>query len=90
MHSEQTIVATQKHDKRSGIEVTEEFERFDQRNDIFSRAFWDESVRTKTTDAFFASYRMEATPRRGDGFKQKDFALRNASWTLVVVLSTGS
>ncbi len=90
MHSEQTIVATQKHDKRSGIEVTEEFERFDQRNDIFSRAFWDESVRTKTTDAFFASYRMEATPRRGDGFKQKDFALRNASWIVSDIVSNRS
>jgi epoxyqueuosine reductase len=25
---------------------------------------------------------MEAAPRRGDGFTQRDFALRNASWLI--------
>ena len=63
-------------DIAAGIEVTDEFERFTQRDDVFTRAFWDEKVRTKQTDGFFASYRMEATPRRGDGFTQRDFALR--------------
>jgi len=67
-------------DAAAGIEVTEEFERFAQRNDVFTRAFWDPTVKSTQTDAFFASYRMEAVPRRGDGFAQKDFALRNASW----------
>ena len=74
-------------DKAAGIEVTEEFEPFAQRNDIFTRAFWDDRVRTKRTDAFFASYRMEATPRRGDGFRQKDFALRNAAWLISDIIS---
>ena len=37
-------------------------------NDMFTRAFWDDQVRSKDTDAFFASYRMEAAPRRGEGF----------------------
>ena len=36
---------------------------FRQRDDAFTRAFWDPDVRSKQTDAFFASYRMEATPR---------------------------
>ena len=74
-------------DLAAGIEVTEDFERFNQRNDIFTRAFWDDRIRTKQTDAFFASYRMEATPRRGDGFTQKDFALRNASWLISDLIS---
>jgi len=39
-------------------------------------------VRSKKTDAFFAAYRMEAAPRRGDGFTQRDFALRNAAWLI--------
>jgi epoxyqueuosine reductase len=65
-------------DLATGIETTSEFKRFSQKNDVFSRAFWDSSVRTDESDAFFASYRMEATPRRGDGFTQRDFALRNA------------
>ncbi|MEM9580000.1 MAG: reductive dehalogenase, partial [Pseudomonadota bacterium] len=55
-------------DADAGIDVTEAFTPFHQRDDVFTRAFWDPSVRSKKTDAFFASYRMEATPRRGDGF----------------------
>ncbi|MCV6584745.1 MAG: 4Fe-4S dicluster domain-containing protein [Marinibacterium sp.] len=74
-------------DASAGIEVTDEFEPFAQRNDIFTRAFWDDRVRSKQTDAFFASYRMEATPRRGDGFAQRDFALRNAAWLVSDILS---
>ncbi|MFK5977286.1 MAG: reductive dehalogenase [Rhizobiaceae bacterium] len=81
----------QRHDdKEAGIEVTEEFVQFSQRNDVFSRAFWDDSVRTKHSDAFFASYRMEAAPRRGEGFSQRDFALRNASWLISDVISSRS
>lgn len=69
-------------DKAAGIDTTPDFERFSQRDDIFSRAFWDDTIRSKHTDAFFASYRMEAAPRRGDGFGARDFALRNASWLI--------
>lgn len=67
-------------DELAGIEATEDFERFVQRDDVFTRAMWDDTVRSSKAAAFFASYRMEATPRRGDGFSQRDFALRNASW----------
>lgn len=74
-------------DADAGIELTEEFERFAQRNDVFSRAFWDPSIRSKQSDAFFASYRMEAAPRRGDGFTQRDFALRNASWLISDIMT---
>lgn len=74
-------------DAAAGIEVTPDFERFTQRNDIFTRAFWDPAVRSAKTDAFFSSYRMEAAPRRGDGFGQRDFALRNASWLISDVIT---
>ena len=74
-------------DAAAGIDVTEDFERFTQRNDIFTRAFWDPDIRSKQTDAFFASYRMEAAPRRGDGFGIRDFALRNASWLISDVIT---
>lgn len=74
-------------DADAGIEVTEDFERFAQRNDVFSRAFWDDGVRSPRSDAFFASYRMEAAPRRGDGFTQRDFALRNASWLISDIMT---
>ncbi|MFT5614952.1 MAG: epoxyqueuosine reductase [Granulosicoccus sp.] len=74
-------------DAAAGIETTEEFERFTQRNDVFSRAMWDDTVRSKHTDGFFASYRVDATPRRGAGFTQRDFALRNASWLISDVMT---
>lgn len=77
-------------DAAAGIEVTDEFERFSQRNDVFCRAFWDKTVKSKHTDGFFASYRMEAAPRRGDGFGQRDFALRNASWLISDIVSSRS
>lgn len=77
-------------DRAAGFEVSEEFERFSQMNDIFTRAFWDEGVKSKDTEAFFASYRMEAAPRRGDGFTQKDFALRNAAWLISDLISERS
>ena len=57
-----------KSDADAGIEVTDDFERFIQRNDVFSRAMWDDSLQSPKTNAFFASYGMEATPRRGAGF----------------------
>ena len=78
---------TRPDDAAAGIEVTEDFERFTQRNDVFTRAFWDETVRTKHTDGFFASYRMAAIPRRSAGFTQRDFALRNASWLISDVMT---
>lgn len=79
-----------KSDAEAGIETTENFEPFSQRNDLFTRAFWDPEVRSKQTDAFFESYRMKASYRKGDGFRQKDFALRNASWLISDIISNRS
>ena len=78
---------TQADDADAGIEITEDFAPFHQKNDIFTRAFWDDTLRTDETDAFFASYRMEAVPRRGDGFTRRDFALRNAAWLVSDIVS---
>lgn len=74
-------------DAAAGIEVTDAFEPFSQMNDMFTRAFWDDSIRSQDTDAFFASYRTASMPRRGEGFTQKDFALRNASWIVSDLIS---
>ncbi len=70
-----------------GIQVTDSFEPFNQMNDMFTRAFWDETVRSEDTDSFFDSYRMGFAPRRGEGFSQKDFALRNAAWAISDIIS---
>ena len=77
-------------DADAGIEVNDDFARFAQRNDIFTRAFWDAGVKSPKTDGFFASYRMEAAPRRGDGFSRRDFALRNAAWLVSDIVSNRS
>lgn len=77
-------------DAAAGIVTTPAFARFRQRNDIFTRAFWDSSVRSRQSDAFFASYRIDATPRKGEGFQQRDFALRNAAWLVSDVVSNRS
>ncbi len=87
MYWPQNHTPMQPGDIEAGIEITEDFEPFAQRDDVFTRAFWDETVRSPRTDAFFASYRMEATPRRGDGFQQRDFALRNAAWLISDIVS---
>jgi epoxyqueuosine reductase len=70
-----------------GFEVSDDFVPFEQRNDMFTRAFWDDAAKGKDAQGFFESYRMEAAPRRGDGFTQKDFALRNASWLISDIIS---
>ncbi|MFZ1813817.1 MAG: reductive dehalogenase domain-containing protein [Rhizobiaceae bacterium] len=69
-------------DQLAGIEVTDEFQRFNQRDDLFTRAFWDPEVHSSHAMGFFDSYRMKAAPRSGDGFSVRDFALRNAAWSV--------
>ena len=50
-------------DMDAGFVVSEDFERFNQLNDMFTRAFWDDSVRSKDTDAFFEGHRVQPLPR---------------------------
>jgi len=70
-------------DEEAGFEVLANFERFSQKNDIYSRAFWDPDVRSDRTDRFFETYRTPLkTWKKAEGFRQKDYALRNASWHL--------
>ncbi|MCZ7664604.1 MAG: reductive dehalogenase [Thermoleophilia bacterium] len=51
--------------------------RFDQRNEIFKRSFWDESL----AEAGRRFYR-EAVYQDRAGYRKIDYALRNASWDL--------
>ena len=46
-----------KKDSDVGFEVLDSFQRFSQKNDIYSRAFWDPEVRSEKTDRFFETYR---------------------------------
>lgn len=74
-------------DARAGIETTHEFTPFSQRDDMFTRAFWDETVHSKKTDAFFHSHRVAIAPRRAEGYRQRDLALRNSAWAVSNMLS---
>jgi ferredoxin len=61
--------------------VSPDYERFSQRDDIFSRSYWDEGVRSEGTETFYESYRRPLKRwRHVDGYQQRDFALRNAGW----------
>lgn len=85
MHSEQG--KPRPLDTQAGIQTTVEFERFEQRDDIFTRAFWDPDVQSSASAAFFDSYRRAPVARSGDGFAQRDFALRNAAWLMSDIIS---
>ena len=62
-------------------EVLDEFERFSQVDDVFSRSRWDPEVHSDATDRFYSTYRRPLTDwRPAPGFTQHDYALRNASW----------
>ncbi len=68
-------------DERAGFRILDSFRRFSQRDDVFSRSFWDPTVRSAKTDRFYETYRTPLQRwRRAEGFTQKDYALRNASW----------
>ncbi len=68
-------------DDAAGFEIQDDFERFNQRDDVFRRSWWDERIRNEKTELFYATYREPLTTwRTADGFTQKDYALRNAAW----------
>lgn len=81
-------VAPEEDDREAGFEVGPTFQRFSQRDDIFCRSFWDSEVRSDRSDMFYETYR---TPRMRwrdvEGFTQRDYALRNASWHVTDVFA---
>jgi reductive dehalogenase len=61
--------------------VLPEFQRFSQKNEVFSRSFWDPAIRSSKTKRFYTTYRKPLDNwRSAEGFTQRDYALRNASW----------
>lgn len=68
-------------DEKTGFTITEDFERFNQKYDVFNRSTWDEAVMSDRVRKFFESYYTDlATFRKVDGFTHRDYALRNAAW----------
>lgn len=74
-------------DKLTGVEVDDTFERFEQKFEIYCRALWDDKIIDKKSDQFFEGYYMPfARARNTDGFTQRDYAFRNASWHVTNVI----
>jgi len=68
-------------DAKTGFEVSADFERFNQKYDMFNRAVWDDEVRSDRSRQFFESYFTDlAQFRKVEGFQHRDYALRNAAW----------
>ncbi len=60
--------------------IKSDLQRFNQKNDIFNRSMWDESVNPRE---FYASYDIaNFRPKKAKGFDHWDYAFRNASWHL--------
>lgn len=74
-------------DDQTGFDIGDEFERFDQRNEIYCRSEWDPEIKSAKASAFFDGHYMpQARARKADGFGQRDYALRNATWHVTNVL----
>lgn len=65
-------------DKGAERYVVGQVERFDQRNEMFKRAFWDPSVR----DLGRKFYEGKVRPKAKPGYRLQDLALVNAAWQL--------
>lgn len=77
----ETCVCQKPIDQKTGFEVNDDFERFNQKYDMFNRAAWDDEVRSDRVQKFFESYFTDlAEFRKVEGFHHRDYALRNAAW----------
>ncbi len=75
-------------DDKAGFEILDDFTRFSQVDDVFSRSWWDPTIRSDTTERFYATYRRPLTEwRKANGFTQRDYAVRNASWHVADVFA---
>ena len=68
-------------DALTNVLVTDDSERLEQWFEFFVRSLWDPKIRNEKSDNFFKGYYMPyARARKADGFRQKDYAFRNAAW----------
>ena len=68
-------------DEACGFDILENFERFNQANDIYTRGQWDPRIRSeKVLNWFRGMFTPGLGAKKSDGYTVKDFALRNAGW----------
>lgn len=81
-------VATGDRDEDAGFEVGPDFERFSQVNDVFSRTRGRTELNDEAAERFYSTYRRPlADWRAGRGFRQLDYAFRNATWHVADVFA---
>lgn len=81
-------VATGDTDHDAGFDITNDFERFSQVDDVFSRSRSDSELRDDKADRFYSTYRRPlANWRAAKGFRQLDYAFRNATWHVADVFA---
>ena len=68
-------------DREAGFEISENFQRFSQKNDAFNRAWWDEAIMSPDVARFYGAH-QNPQPRKADGFNQWDYALINSAWSV--------
>lgn len=75
-------------DADAGFEITGDFGRFSQVDDVFSRSRADTELRDEAADRFYSTYRRPlADWRAAKGFRQLDYAFRNATWHVADVFA---
>lgn len=69
--------------QKLNFEITDDFQRFNGCNTVFARVQWDKNIRSQKGIDYFKSLIGYPTKiKKTDGYQQKDFALRNASWVI--------
>jgi len=64
-----------------GIEILDDFERFNQANDIYTRGQWDSRIRSeKVLNWFKGMFTPGIGVKKSEGYSARDFALKNAGW----------
>ncbi len=75
-------------DLEAGFEFNDDFGPFPQKNELFRRSWWDERIRNKKTEAFYRGHSQPVTTwRKAIGYRQLDYALRNAAWRISDLLT---
>jgi reductive dehalogenase len=75
------VEASSAADAAVGFDIDDSFRRFNQRDDVFCRSFWDPAVKSGRSGLFYQSYRTPLIEwKKVEGFTQRDYALRNAAW----------
>lgn len=81
-------VADDDSDAACEFRIGDDFERFNQADDVFNRSRYDPEVRSERAERFYATYRKPlADWRAAKGYRQHDYAFRNASWHVADVFA---